>query len=367
MSKKARDARVDLIRIIAACIVIGVHTNKLILTSVDKSRILWKILLSDGVTFFFIIMGFFLFKNKSFIMLLKRTIKGILVPGVIIIFLTELLFPWISNQCSFGECFQIININYAECFKYIFNWTGNGAWGHIWYIFTYLQIILLFPVLRMIIKDKKCCKYVIIFCFFNLLINDLQNYFNTEINIQPFYLFMPAVMMVLIGYEIYLKKDIIYGNILIRISAILIAFLTQSIRYYMQINLYNQDLNKNDLCFWETTFSVVFATAIIIFILSFKISNVKLQECLSYVGSRTFVIYLIHPLVFYYLDSRGFTEWIFGLINKETNLEQELTMWNEFVYISLRICIVFIISLVGAIIIHSAYMMIKKTIGIYKK
>ena len=106
VKKKVRDCNVDLIRILACFTVIFVHINffsavNLENNTVDKSKLILRILSSDGVTMFFIMMGFFMFKAKSFTSILKKTFFTIIIPSFATLLITDILDPWLWNKESF--------------------------------------------------------------------------------------------------------------------------------------------------------------------------------------------------------------------------------------------------------------------------
>ena len=74
--KKSRDYNVELLRIAAALIVIGTHIKFTDFTTkfgeVDKTKVLWDSFFGEGVTIFFLILGFFYFKNSCFDKLVKK-------------------------------------------------------------------------------------------------------------------------------------------------------------------------------------------------------------------------------------------------------------------------------------------------------
>lgn len=70
-----QDTRVQLIRIFACMMVIGCHIRLSAITTdglVDKSILFISGFFDDGVAIFFLIMGFFLFKNENVGKLLKK-------------------------------------------------------------------------------------------------------------------------------------------------------------------------------------------------------------------------------------------------------------------------------------------------------
>lgn len=80
-----RKASVELARLIACLLVIGVHVSlsTVVNDTYDASRLLSACLVADGVAIFWLISGFFMFNTKSYWKLLKRTFKNIVIPMII--------------------------------------------------------------------------------------------------------------------------------------------------------------------------------------------------------------------------------------------------------------------------------------------
>ena len=82
-AQKQRDYRVELMRIVGCLIVIGVHTLPSAMIGegeYSKSLVLLSCFLGDGVAVFWIICGFYLFRNYDYKKVLKRTIDKVLFP-----------------------------------------------------------------------------------------------------------------------------------------------------------------------------------------------------------------------------------------------------------------------------------------------
>ena len=94
-----RDSKVDLMRIIACAIVIGPHTYLplIVNSNPDTSRVFIACLLADGVAVFWLINGFFLFKNKCYPILMKHTAKHILLPILLISIFVFYFNGWLTR------------------------------------------------------------------------------------------------------------------------------------------------------------------------------------------------------------------------------------------------------------------------------
>lgn len=118
---KKKDINIELVRIVACLIVISLHVSQsyIIDNTLDKGRLLLRCLFIDGVTLFWFIMGYFLFK-KTFKENLKRTITKILIPGILTIVLTQIFYEWIIGTSSLITCIKEFSINlkiyYIVCY-----------------------------------------------------------------------------------------------------------------------------------------------------------------------------------------------------------------------------------------------------------
>ena len=145
---KKRDPGIDFIRVIACLLVIGIHVD--VMGTGDSSKFLIRLLFSDGVTLFFILSGFFFFK-KSFSDMLRHTMTGIVIPGVIVMLISYQFAPFIRDEHSLLYCFTHINFDICMFVTDLLSWGGSireSLAGHLWYIFTYLELVLAYPLLK---------------------------------------------------------------------------------------------------------------------------------------------------------------------------------------------------------------------------
>ena len=158
--KKVRDPGIDLLRVIACLIVIGTHVD--VMGTGDSTKLFIRLLLSDGVTLFFVISGFFFFK-KGFKETLIRSLKSIVLPGIAVMFLTYLFAPFIRGEKSILQCVVTPEIDLCGFVTDVFSWGGGireSLASHLWYIFTYLQLVLAYPLLKpLYTKDDRYRKY----------------------------------------------------------------------------------------------------------------------------------------------------------------------------------------------------------------
>ncbi len=210
----------------------------------------------------------------------------------------------------------------------------------------------MFPLLRLIVKDKKTRLYIILLSLSLMLICDFQELIQPSIKYQPFYLLSIPMVYVITGYEIYKHKEKIKGDYHLTILCIVFAIVVQLLRWLMQTKLFQIDINNNFYCFWSSGFSFLFSMSVIIGLLSINIKGKNINKVVSFLGQRTFVIYLIHNFVFHFLESRGISnQKIFQFLGLNFNIDT-MSTFEEITYILVRIALVFGISLIIATLLY---------------
>lgn len=299
---KKRDANIELIRDIGMLSVIMLHCLCIFPNQYPIKGVL-KAFLLNGVPLFWIIMGYFLFINCNFKNKMIKTIKNILIPAVITMLIAQIFNEWINSTQKFFQCLHNLNIDWNNLLSNIFSWNaGMYHCSHLWYIFSYVKIVMCFPVLKLLCEDEneknEARKYFIILTFIAILASDLQHIFSVKFNFQPIVIFTPFtsnVLYVLLGYELS-KKDtikIIHG----RGKLLLI---------YMFCNLANGVLamidlkiNGNSDYFYHTNSVLIIISSVVLFSIFKQLDIEKMwgKNIIYFFGKRSFYIYLIHMLV----------------------------------------------------------------------
>ncbi len=157
---KKRNANVELIRVIACLIVIGVHTCLSATRNgeVDLGRLFLVCLFADGVAIFWFISGFFMFNGGSYRSLIKRTIKHIVIPMALLSIVMFYFGDWLIQGTSLLESVQHSKEDYINVVTSLIKWTNSVSnLGYLWYLYAYLMIIAIFPLLRsfVVFLDEK--------------------------------------------------------------------------------------------------------------------------------------------------------------------------------------------------------------------
>ena len=345
---RTRNMNAELIRVMACLIVIGVHCD-LLTQDFDSSQILWRVMLGDGVTYFFIIMGFFLFRNKSFFLLLKDVILRIMLPGLVTMFLIRLFFPWIHNECGFLQCIIHPKFDYIEYAKSVLNWSsGGGDSGYLWYLFTYLQVVMLVPIMKLFCREdlngntyEKIRFYVIGINLFGMMLRDAMAFIRLPSS-EPYGILTVPAMMTVAGYTIYARREQLKENRKVGWLFLGGAVVIELIRWRLQLLLSANDVSNTIYLMYNTSFAFIVTVCVTIFIMTLDIKSNQLKKVLTITGKKTFAIYLIHYPILCFLDARGFGD---ALINTLTGSSAMIGNFGELAYILIRIFVIFSVSL----------------------
>lgn len=318
---KKRDVSIDLIRIVACMSVILTHLCLQVLNRcynrIDWSRLLEKSFLTDGVPLFFMITGFFLVNGRSYKKIWKSTFFKILLPSFIFVIFVQIFEPFILNQVSFIECVQNIHFTFIPILQAILKADVtylSSLCDHLWYIFSYVKIVIWIPVLWLVCKEtdtsKLARRIMIALTAISTILVDIQKFYTVPVigEISIFTIIPREIMYVLLGYELFAHKDKIKNNkklcIASLIGFVLINFLRYKIEVFYMVQNYLTDIvGRENFMEWRYTFLNIFSGIFLfMFLYSFEIKNELLSKILVWVSDKTFGIYLIHYLILAKVD-----------------------------------------------------------------
>ena len=305
-----KDPAVELARIVGCLLVVGVHCwiNNFGVAIQSKSGTYIACIFADGVAVFWIISGFFMYKNYSYKQTLKRTIKSIVIPMLL---LSAAMFFVLNNYLN-GNGWHFI-LHSKDDYKWILNslliWTNPvDRLGHFWYLYVYILLMLCSPVIAAFIKyleeDTKREKLFLVLTFLLLVWNDLSNNQMGRFEHHAFAGAFPAAIESVWGYLLYKYRDRLRKRRYIFISVG--AFLGLNVlRMAIQLGRYHriQD-TATYILYWFSSIGLLCAICVIVFsfaaIRSRKATVVNRVIC--WLASYTFSIYLLHPVVNSFLD-----------------------------------------------------------------
>ena len=152
----------------------------------------------------------------------------------------QIFYMFIINKQSIGWCLQnaITNLNIPGFFRTIM--TGdvvhiNSLCAHLWYIISYLKIMIWIPVLWLLCKEednsKLARRIVIAFGVIAMVITDIQRFVTLPIGaVNVFEMVNPDILYVLLGYELFVHKDKIKNNKKLCLISALVFVLINVIR-----------------------------------------------------------------------------------------------------------------------------------------
>ncbi len=365
MSKK-RYANIELGRVIACFIVICLHTitwytykGKLL-----ENSLLIRSFLTDGVPIFWYIMGYFLFINPNVTLKkrLKKTTKSLLIPAFVVMLISQIWQDWIlagAGEVNFLACLDMHSFDAENLFKNILAWKSNMTFGgHLWYIFSYLQVILWTPLLRFICvntpKANRCRRYLMVLCALQIIVKDLNNLpFVNELGIYPITVYSvlsTTLLFILIGYETYLHKDRIFNHAtLFRFLGLGMFVIFNLVKYSHAVQ--DMRINTKDDYFLGSNISMAYLASygLFLFVLSLKFKpDSKLETVVQFLGSKTLGIYLIHGLVFRKLKALGIRDWVYTLYTKHPDhLLVEIACTLLYALLVFAVCLLIVCILSG--------------------
>ena len=321
--KSKRDASIELIRIVACMIVVLLHLSLNVFdehhAQVDWSRLFEKCFLSEGVPIFYLIFGFFLCNGRSYKKIWKSTLKRVVIPVIIFVLFAQIFFMFILNKQPLSWCLKnaFINLNLQGICRTIL--TGdvthiNSLCAHLWYIISYLKIILWVPVLWLICREdnnpKLARRMIIGFGILAMVIKDIQRFAVLPVigKINEFSMLDLDILYVLLGYELFVHKDKIKNNKKLCILSGLAFVAINVIRYkiemnYMVLNNFFEITGRETFADWRyTALSFISATSLFMFLYSFDIKGEKISKVINWIADKTFGIYLIHYLLLAKID-----------------------------------------------------------------
>lgn len=305
-----KDPAVELARIFGCLLVVGVHCwiNNFGVAIQSKSGTYIACIFADGVAVFWIISGIFMYKNYSYKQTLKRTIKSIIIPMLL---LSAAMFFVLNNYLN-GNGWHFI-LHSKDDYKWILNslliWTNPvDRLGHFWYLYVYILLMLCSPVIAAFIKyleeDTKREKLFLVLTFLLLVWNDLSNNQMGRFEHHAFAGAFPAAIESVWGYLLYKYRDRLRKRRYIFISVG--AFLGLNVlRMAIQLGRYHriQD-TATYILYWFSSIGLLCAICVIVF--SFAAIHSRkatvVNRIICWLASYTFSIYLLHPVVNSFLD-----------------------------------------------------------------
>lgn len=326
MDQKERLVNIELLRVLACLGVICVHVlmdYRVEDKKLNGFMILLETLGRSWFPNFFIITGYFMFQRQKSIKLQYRNfLLRIFLPALLSIILLACFEDFMIGSKSCWEC--LCNLSLDAVYRVGYVITAMDPYALVagfplWYVFEMVHIYLWYPILILLCVDQSRENHIRHFIEFlslivvfiiptiSLFIPRAQELFGMESPIMKY-----SVVYILIGYEFWLlsQKQI-------KISGWLGALFFGTGLIFIMFGYYHMNpgiVNEMNVKFGENQNMSMLLMSVGIFIM---ISNLKIENrCLSgiirWIGKRTYVIYLIHYPLIYYLQTRGLQSCVYN-------------------------------------------------------
>lgn len=342
----AKDAGVELMRILGCMIVIACHcvVQYKFNDEYNFPNTFFACLWADGVAVFWLIAGFFVFRNSNAMKKLKNFSIKRLLPALAVGMGLFYLYDWATSDVSFSESISHTGQEYLELLTGLLKLQSPfPKSGHFWYVFIYVLVLLAFPALKgfydwMIGSVKREVAFLAV-TFVAITVNDIflnETFSFSNLSINAL---VPACIFILWGAVLYRHKEI-FLKPMMSLGG-LVGFVS--------INLLRTSVvverNDGHQLFWFTAFGLIASVCLFIFCINVvkHINKNIIGKIFCYIASYTFVIYLIHygvKDVITYLDIKDKIKIAFPLSEP----------LNVFIYNVLMMLLVFIASLALAMV-----------------
>ena len=343
-----RDPAIEMARIIACLMVIGVHTC--LSTSINGIyefyRVVIACFIADGVAIFWLISGCFLFNKSSYKKLVLHTVKNIIIPMCIFSIFSFYLSDWLIGGTTLKESIIHTKEEYLSILKGILVWTNPVNYGgHLWYLYAYLLVILIFPILKAFVtyldSDIRYIKCFMLISFIFLILNDISGNKLAQFSHHSINALVPASLYTIWGHIIYkYRNHFVNKKYAISFGVIFIGL--NIIRASIQFRRYNAVEFNDSILYWFSSIGIVCSISVIIFCLSMIKENKKNNSIIYKLASGTFLVYLVHPLVIAIIQKYDYQNKLYEYCQRHI----VMGWMSDVIYTFIIIGIVFILSFI---------------------
>lgn len=310
---------IELLRIIACCMVITIHTMLPVQYGelFDSSLVLLSCIIGDAVAIFWLIGGCFVFNGDvNYIKRIKKSFMRIGIPIVVFSLLWFYFEKTALTGCSLSESFSHTKDEYIGIFRSLLRWK-SPVLGYYWYLFTHLFIIICFPILHSFVRyldeHSSAEKWFLAISILFFIINDFCENETFYFSQNSIIAVIPASVEMIWGHVLYKNRDKLKlkGNGLVWGGLFIFTIL---VRWRFQMTQYQTD-GSTHLLYWYSSFGIICASCLLLFsVLTFKKpSNNIVKRIVYYNGARTLFIYMIHEPVRMILYRFGFREMLISM------------------------------------------------------
>ena len=348
-SKSNKSFPIELLRILACCMVITIHTHLPVKTEdggYDSSLVLLSCLIGDAVGIFWLIAGCFRFdKELDYKKTRKTTFKKIVIPMIIVSALVFYIGGFLEGK-TFSESVSRTGADYISVLKHLIQWKNPvSGLGHFWYLYVYLLIILAIPVLHAFVgylddhpnaEKVFCIITMLLFCLNDLTLNKTFAFSHHAINGA-----IPGAIEIIWGHILYKNRK----KLNFRYSSLvwmLLFTVLMIVRWRVQLWLYSS-ADTNHMLSWYTSIGLCCAACLFLTFLKLfeNTADQRVKGIVAYIGSKTFYIYLIHMIIYSLFKLYGVKDIVYNL-----TAEKCTGFVGEILYTVLMTSAVFICSFI---------------------
>ncbi|MCI9635460.1 MAG: acyltransferase [Hungatella sp.] len=344
--RNKRDISVELARILASMIVIGVHSCLSVYYdgACAQNRVFIACLFADGVAVFWLIMGGFLFKNTCYKALIQRTLISTAIPMVCFSIVIFYLSGWILEGKTILQSIIHTKEEYIAILNNLLAWDNPIPYlGHLWYLYVYFIIILIWPVLKSFVNyldgSVERTKYFLFISFIYLVINDISDNRLAVFSHHSINAAVPAAIEVIWGHILY-KNKARFSKMNVFIYSIICFIVLNVFRTKVQFERYSIG-QGNHILYWYTCIGLICAICLLVccfgLVRKIKCNGTKV---ISFLAEHTFNVYLIHPLVITKMQCYSIQDNLYRYIvgNNKTDM-------GEYIYTLILVILIFGISI----------------------
>lgn len=275
-------------------------------------------LVSDSVGMFWLITGFYFLQGSNYKKLLFGTLKKVVIPGLLMVFITRFLTDPIINGIPFSESTAFTSEELSAFFIRLVTFRETSVY---WYVFAYILVTVIQPLLKKLGDwlDKGSIRQIffMIVTLGLLIANDLMNNGLLHFSYSGIFVLIPASIEVMWGHILFKNRKLIL-KLPVIIASLVAAVVLVTGRTIAYTYCLENELGSH-LISWYTSFGFVMA-AIAVFV-CMAIVNEDAEhpydDAIRYPAGYTYPIYLIHPFLLSFARVRGFfkvtNEWLVAI------------------------------------------------------
>ena len=312
------DSCVEFLRILGFLFVVGTHTklSPFYNGSGDASYTctLISCFFADGVAVFWMILGFFFFKDISYPLRLKKLFFRIIIPMFVYTAIMFYLGDFLAGEKSFIESVSQPLSAYKEFIKIgLLQWTPAVKYtGYLWYLYVYVIVVLLQPAISGMKKALSSFRYgnisALIVMLAILVINDISLNKTFSFSHHTFGGAIAASFFVILGGILYENKEKINGRWYLGVIGIVVFVAINLLRSRIQLYCYTLNPVSDEPIYWFTSFAFIALIGLFLFVFGFSkvfTSNKAGVAIIGHLGKCGLVAYLVHAIVMVHVKRTG--------------------------------------------------------------